>query len=94
MSVHYWIKHWKGIQMYVERCNKAIPITSYTFQSAFFLLFAGRVAQLQGQFDAALGHFDRCYKIQNEWKQLHNVCFWESLWCHAYVSFMKISFPG
>ena len=52
-------------------------------QSAFFLLFAGRVAQLRCELDEALGHFERCVAIQDQWKQIHNVCYWESMFCHA-----------
>ncbi|RWS01734.1 tetratricopeptide repeat protein 39B-like protein, partial [Dinothrombium tinctorium] len=27
--------------------------------------------------------YSRCVKLQNEWKQIHNICYWDLCWCHA-----------
>ena len=54
-------------------------------QGAFFLLFLGRKKQLTGQINEAIEALKRCISVQNEWKQFHNICHWELLWCYAYV---------
>ncbi|CAG2182662.1 unnamed protein product, partial [Oppiella nova] len=63
----YWIIAYKYIQMY----------------SAFFLLFLGRLEQLRGNVEEAVINFKKCIEIQDEWKQFHNICYWELLWCHS-----------
>nr|XP_027200853.1 tetratricopeptide repeat protein 39B-like [Dermatophagoides pteronyssinus] len=50
---------------------------------AFFLLFLGRKKQLTGQIEKAIEALTRCISVQNEWKQFHNICHWELLWCYA-----------
>lgn len=55
---------------------------SISKQSAFFLLFNGRLSVLKGELDKAIVNFSKCIRIQDEWKQLHNICFWELLWCY------------
>ncbi|OTF75722.1 hypothetical protein BLA29_001675 [Euroglyphus maynei] len=50
---------------------------------AFFLLFLGRKKQLTGKIDQAIEALKRCISVQNEWKQFHNICHWELLWCYA-----------
>ncbi|KAH9420264.1 LOW QUALITY PROTEIN: tetratricopeptide repeat protein 39B-like [Dermatophagoides pteronyssinus] len=50
---------------------------------AFFLLFLGRKKQLTGQIEEAIEALTRCISVQNEWKQFHNICHWELLWCYA-----------
>lgn len=50
---------------------------------AFFLLFLGRQKQLTGQIDEAIQAFEKCISSQNEWRQFHNICYWELLWCYA-----------
>ncbi|KAH9517525.1 Tetratricopeptide repeat protein 39B, variant 3 [Dermatophagoides farinae] len=50
---------------------------------AFFLLFLGRKKQLTGQINEAIEALKRCISVQNEWKQFHNICHWELLWCYA-----------
>ncbi|XP_015786877.1 tetratricopeptide repeat protein 39B [Tetranychus urticae] len=51
--------------------------------SAFFILFAGRINQLEGKLSEAILNFEKCIAIQNQWKQLHNICYWELLWCYT-----------
>ncbi|UXI18046.1 hypothetical protein NH340_JMT03989 [Sarcoptes scabiei] len=50
---------------------------------AFFLLFLGRKLQLNGEIRPAIDAFNRCIKVQNEWQQFHNICYWELLWCYS-----------
>lgn len=85
MTYHCYVEHYFGtgdgdIEYVSNLLEKALTIYPH---SAFFLLFAGRVAQLKGNLDEALGHFDSCINVQSEWHQLHNVCHWESMWCRA-----------
>ena len=85
MTYHCYVEHYFGTGDgdvdYVDNLLKG-ALEKYP-KSAFFLLFAGRVAQLKGHLDEALEHFDACIKVQSEWHQLHNVCHWESMWCRA-----------
>ena len=85
MTYHCYVEHYFGtgdgdIEYVADLLEKALKIYPH---SAFFLLFAGRVAQLKGKLDEALAHFDSCINVQSEWHQLHNVCHWESMWCRA-----------
>ncbi|XP_074593365.1 tetratricopeptide repeat protein 39B-like isoform X2 [Brevipalpus obovatus] len=60
-----------------SNCLKRFP------NSAFFILFAGRINQLEGEIREAIQNFQKCIAIQNQWKQLHNICYWELLWCYT-----------
>ncbi|CAG2106204.1 unnamed protein product [Medioppia subpectinata] len=60
-------------------------LLDYCLKSAFFLLFLGRLEQLRGNIDEAVKNFKKCIEIQDEWKQFHNICYWELLWCHSVV---------
>ncbi|CAG2173579.1 unnamed protein product [Oppiella nova] len=52
-------------------------------QSCWFLWFRARILQLEGDIDSAIIYFNKCIESQEEVKQMHNICFWELLWCHA-----------
>lgn len=85
MTYHCYVEHYFGtgdgdIDYVAGLLSQALKVYPH---SAFFLLFAGRVAQLKGNLDEALLHFDSCINVQSEWHQLHNVCHWESMWCRA-----------
>ncbi|RWR99154.1 tetratricopeptide repeat protein 39B-like protein, partial [Dinothrombium tinctorium] len=51
--------------------------------SALMLFFVARIEQLKGNFQKAVEIYSRCVKLQNEWKQIHNICYWDLCWCHA-----------
>lgn len=42
---------------------------------------------MKGHIDSAIPVFEECLTVQRELKQLHNICFWELLWSHAFVDF-------
>ncbi|XP_054165702.1 tetratricopeptide repeat protein 39A-like isoform X2 [Oppia nitens] len=51
--------------------------------SSWFLWFRARILQLRGDIDGAVDHYNSCIEAQDDIKQMHNICFWELLWCHA-----------
>jgi len=55
----------------------------FLLQSAFFLLFKARLSQIEGKLSEAIVSFSKCIKVQDQWKQVHNMCRWELLWCHV-----------
>ncbi|XP_016042702.1 tetratricopeptide repeat protein 39B-like [Erinaceus europaeus] len=44
--------------------------------------FHARFNMLKGHFDMAQGILHQCIFSQNEWKQVHHLCYWELMWCH------------
>nr|XP_009861400.1 tetratricopeptide repeat protein 39B isoform X2 [Ciona intestinalis] len=49
----------------------------------FFYLYAGRLEQLKGNFEKAIGRLEKAATLQNDWKQFSHACYWELMWCHA-----------
>uniref|UniRef100_G3S5X5 Tetratricopeptide repeat domain 39B n=1 Tax=Gorilla gorilla gorilla TaxID=9595 RepID=G3S5X5_GORGO len=41
-----------------------------------FKFFHARSSMLKGDFE------NECIFTQNEWKQVHHLCYWEFMWCH------------
>ncbi|XP_032826478.1 tetratricopeptide repeat protein 39B-like isoform X1 [Petromyzon marinus] len=51
---------------------------------ALFLMYAGRIEEVKGNVEEAISVFETCIGCQQELKQLHHICFWEMMWCHAF----------
>ena len=32
----------------------------------------------------AQSRYEECLAAQNEWLQIHHLCYWELMWCHSY----------
>ncbi|XP_005390945.1 PREDICTED: tetratricopeptide repeat protein 39B-like [Chinchilla lanigera] len=47
--------------------------------------FQARLSMLRGNFEKALLTLQYCIYIQNEWKQVHHLCYWELMWCHIFL---------
>lgn len=47
------------------------------------LAFLGRLKQLRGETISAIESFDSAISVPIEWKQVHNICYWELIWCYA-----------
>ncbi|KAK2092369.1 hypothetical protein P7K49_028897 [Saguinus oedipus] len=44
--------------------------------------FHARSSMLKGDFKNAQLKLQECIFTQNEWKQVHHLCYWEFMWCH------------
>ncbi|XP_008160693.1 tetratricopeptide repeat protein 39B-like [Eptesicus fuscus] len=51
--------------------------------------FHARFSMLKGKFENAQLTLQECIFIQNEWKQLDHICYWELMWCHIFVQDWK-----
>ncbi|KAF0880522.1 TT39B protein, partial [Crocuta crocuta] len=47
--------------------------------------FQARFSMLKGNFENAQLVLAECILIQNEWKQVHHLCYWELMWCHIFL---------
>ncbi|XP_039614131.1 tetratricopeptide repeat protein 39B isoform X1 [Polypterus senegalus] len=51
------------------------------FPNGFIILFyTARIAVLKGHFEKAEVKFQECIAAQQEWKQIHHLCYWELMW--------------
>ncbi|XP_040352501.1 tetratricopeptide repeat protein 39B-like [Herpailurus yagouaroundi] len=51
--------------------------------------FQARFSMLKGNFENARLILEECIFIQNEWKQVHHLCYWELMWCHIFLRHWK-----
>ncbi|XP_008829741.1 tetratricopeptide repeat protein 39B-like [Nannospalax galili] len=47
--------------------------------------FHARFSMLKGQFQNAQLKLQECILSQNEWKQVHHLCYWELMWCNIFL---------
>uniref|UniRef100_A0A672FPN6 Tetratricopeptide repeat protein 39B n=1 Tax=Salarias fasciatus TaxID=181472 RepID=A0A672FPN6_SALFA len=58
-------------------------------RGSIILFYSGRLAALQGNFDQAGALFHQCIDSQQQWKQIHHLCFWELMWNHTFLQEWK-----
>ncbi|XP_040214457.1 tetratricopeptide repeat protein 39B [Rana temporaria] len=51
---------------------------------SIILFYAARIGVLKGNFEQAQETFQQCIKSQQEWKQIHHLCYWELMWCYSF----------
>ncbi|XP_051009226.1 tetratricopeptide repeat protein 39B-like [Acomys russatus] len=51
--------------------------------------FRARFSMLNGNFEMAQLKLQECIITQNEWKQIHHLCYWELMWCHIFLQKWK-----
>ncbi|XP_066243626.1 tetratricopeptide repeat protein 39B-like [Saccopteryx leptura] len=51
--------------------------------------FQARFSMLKGKVETAQLTLEECIFIQNEWKQLDHLCYWELMWCCIFVQDWK-----
>uniref|UniRef100_W5N1Q8 Tetratricopeptide repeat protein 39B n=1 Tax=Lepisosteus oculatus TaxID=7918 RepID=W5N1Q8_LEPOC len=51
---------------------------------SIILFYAARIAVLKGNFERAEVKFQECIASQQEWKQIHHLCYWELMWSHSF----------
>ncbi|XP_029441384.1 tetratricopeptide repeat protein 39A-like [Rhinatrema bivittatum] len=60
--------------------------------SAIFLFFAGRIEEIRGNINEAIRRFEEGCAVQQAWKQLHHMGYWELMWCFAYQAVWKVAY--
>uniref|UniRef100_A0A8C9DA69 Tetratricopeptide repeat protein 39B n=1 Tax=Panthera leo TaxID=9689 RepID=A0A8C9DA69_PANLE len=55
--------------------------------------FQARFSMLKGNFENARLILEECIFVQNEWKQVHHLCYWELMWCHIFLRNWKQAHP-
>ncbi|XP_035282923.1 tetratricopeptide repeat protein 39B isoform X1 [Anguilla anguilla] len=53
-------------------------------KGSIILFYAARIAVLRGSFEKAQVKFQECIAAQQEWKQIHHLCYWELMWSHSF----------
>ncbi|XP_075682794.1 tetratricopeptide repeat protein 39B isoform X3 [Rhinoderma darwinii] len=51
---------------------------------SIILFYAARIDVLKGNFEQAQETFKQCIVAQQEWKQIHHLCYWELMWTHSF----------
>ncbi|XP_053321905.1 tetratricopeptide repeat protein 39B isoform X2 [Spea bombifrons] len=51
---------------------------------SIILFYAARIDILKGNFEQAQMTFQKCIVSQQEWKQIHHLCYWELMWCFSF----------
>ncbi|KAI4903746.1 hypothetical protein NFI96_023328 [Prochilodus magdalenae] len=60
------------------------PYTHKFPNGALMLFYAARIAVLKGDFETAQRKFLECIAAQQEWRQIHHLCYWELMWTHSF----------
>uniref|UniRef100_A0AAY5F4E9 Tetratricopeptide repeat protein 39B n=1 Tax=Electrophorus electricus TaxID=8005 RepID=A0AAY5F4E9_ELEEL len=55
-----------------------------TTPGSIILFYSARIAVLRGHFEKAQLKFQDCILSQQQWKQVHHLCYWELMWCHSF----------
>ncbi|XP_063042670.1 tetratricopeptide repeat protein 39B-like [Engraulis encrasicolus] len=53
-------------------------------KGSLILFYTARIATLRGHFEKAQQKFQECISAQQQWRQIHHLCYWELMWCHSY----------
>ncbi|XP_005752639.1 tetratricopeptide repeat protein 39B [Pundamilia nyererei] len=53
-------------------------------KGSIILFYSARIAALRGNFEKARAKYEECVSSQQEWKQIHHLCYWELMWTHSY----------
>lgn len=53
-------------------------------RGAIILFYSARIALLRGNFEKAVVKFQECISAQQQWRQIHHLCYWELMWCHSF----------
>ncbi|MCI4387878.1 hypothetical protein PGIGA_G00079090 [Pangasianodon gigas] len=53
-------------------------------KGSIILFYTARIAVLRGHFHKAQQKFEECISSQQQWRQIHHLCYWELMWCHSF----------
>ncbi|TNN89419.1 Tetratricopeptide repeat protein 39B [Liparis tanakae] len=51
---------------------------------ALIVFYTARIALLKGNFTFAQEKFLACIAAQEEWRQIHHLCYWELMWAYSF----------
>ncbi|KAJ8281383.1 hypothetical protein GJAV_G00067030 [Gymnothorax javanicus] len=51
---------------------------------SLMIFYIARIAMLKGNFEEAQMGFLQCIEAQQEWRQIHHLCYWELMWGHCF----------
>ncbi|XP_038660379.1 tetratricopeptide repeat protein 39B [Scyliorhinus canicula] len=51
---------------------------------SIILFYSARIKILRGNFEMAQEKFEECIAAQEEWRQIHHLCYWELMWSHSF----------
>ncbi|KAG9275743.1 tetratricopeptide repeat protein 39B-like [Astyanax mexicanus] len=60
------------------------PYTLKFPKGALMLFYTARIAVLKGEFETAQRKFLECIATQQEWRQIHHLCYWELMWAYSF----------
>uniref|UniRef100_A0A672YQY9 Tetratricopeptide repeat domain 39B n=1 Tax=Sphaeramia orbicularis TaxID=375764 RepID=A0A672YQY9_9TELE len=60
------------------------PYTDKFPNGALMLFYTARIALLKGNFTFAQEKFLACIAAQEEWRQIHHLCYWELMWAYSF----------
>ncbi|XP_060914063.1 tetratricopeptide repeat protein 39B-like [Labrus mixtus] len=61
-----------------------VPYTQKFPNGALILFYTARIALLKGNFTFAQEKFLACIAAQEEWRQIHHLCYWELMWAYSF----------
>ncbi|KAI5609288.1 tetratricopeptide repeat protein 39B [Silurus asotus] len=53
-------------------------------KGSIILFYTARIAVLRGHFQKAQQKFEESISSQQEWRQIHHLCYWELMWCYSF----------
>ncbi|XP_070839804.1 tetratricopeptide repeat protein 39B-like [Chaetodon trifascialis] len=60
------------------------PYTEKFPNGALMHFYTARIALLKGNFTFAQEKFLACIAAQQEWRQIHHLCYWELMWAYSF----------
>ncbi|XP_072445235.1 tetratricopeptide repeat protein 39B isoform X1 [Chiloscyllium punctatum] len=51
---------------------------------SIILFYSARIKVLRGNFEIAQTKFEECIAAQEEWRQIHHLCYWELMWSYCF----------
>ncbi|XP_078070282.1 tetratricopeptide repeat protein 39B isoform X1 [Mustelus asterias] len=51
---------------------------------SIILFYSARIKILRGDFEVAQAKFEECIEAQEEWRQIHHLCYWELMWSNSF----------
>uniref|UniRef100_A0A8C2AMD1 Tetratricopeptide repeat protein 39B n=1 Tax=Cyprinus carpio TaxID=7962 RepID=A0A8C2AMD1_CYPCA len=76
---HTYIYNLDSLNTILQMCYSV-----FLSQGSIILFYSARIALLGGNFENALVKFQECISAQQQWRQIHHLCYWELMWCHSF----------
>ncbi|XP_023821571.1 tetratricopeptide repeat protein 39B isoform X1 [Oryzias latipes] len=53
-------------------------------KGSIILFYSARITSLRGNLEKARARYEESISSQQEWKQIHHICYWELMWNHSF----------